>query len=125
MRPKGLWRPKVQTEPAPNSAEDRQSAHHLEAEARGAEKHPRPAPGIPRAAILPARQTLARPRLGSRWPLPNAAAGGSEARDHLPTYPARGPEPTFATPGGSLGTRCLDVEVLSTSSESLFEIGPK
>ena len=79
----------------------------------------------PERPFCPARQTLAGPRLGSRWPLPNEAAGGSEARDHLPTYPARGPEPTFATPGGSLGTRCLDVEVLSTSSESLFEIGPK
>ena len=57
--------------------------------------------------------------------LPNEAAGGSEARDHLPAYPARGPEPTFATAGGSLGTRRLDVEVLSTSSASLFEIGTK
>ena len=125
MRPKGLWRPNVQRKTAPKSWEDRQSTHHLGAEARGAKKHPRPAPGIPRAAILPARQTLARPRLGSGWPLPNEAAGGSEARDQLPTYPARGPGPTFATAGGSLGTRCLDVEVLSTSSESLFEIGPK
>ena len=125
MRPKGLWRPNVQQKTAPNSLEDRQSTYHLEAEARGAEKHPRPAPGIPRAAILPARQTLARPRLGSRWPLPNEAAGGSEARDHLPAYPARGPEPTFATAGGSLGTRRLDVEVLSTSLKSLFDLGPK
>ena len=125
MRPKGPRRPKVLTETAPNSPQDRQSTYHLGAKARGAEKHPRPAPGIPRAAILPARQTLARPRLGSGYALPNEAAGGSEARDHLPAYPARGPGPTFATPGGSLGTRCLDVEVLSTSSESLFEIGPK
>ena len=113
------------SKPGPKSWEDRPSAHHLGAEARGAKKHARPAPGIPRAAILPARQTLARPRLGSRWPLPNEAAGGSEARDHLPAYPARGPEPTFAAAGGSSGTRRLDVEVLSTSSKSLFEIGLK
>ena len=125
MRPKGPWRPKVQTEAAPNSPQDRQSTYHLEAEARGAEKHPRPAPGIPRAAILPARQTLARPRLGSGYALPNEAAGGSEARDHLPAYPARGPGPTFATAGGSSGTRRLDVEVLSTSLKSLFDLGLK
>ena len=125
MRPKGPWRPKVQTETGPNSWEHRQSTYHLEAKARGAEKHPRPAPGIPRAAILPARQTLARPRLGSGYALPNEAAGGSEARDHLPAYPARGPGPTFATAGGSSGTRRLDVEVLSTSLKSLFDLGLK
>ena len=118
------------SKPRPKSWEDRPSAHHLGAEARGAKKHPRPAPGIPRAAILPglanARRAKARePSLGSGWPLPNAAAGGSEARDHLPTYPARGPEPTFATAGGSSGTRRLDVEVLSTSLKSLFDLGLK
>ena len=79
----------------------------------------------PERPFCPARQTLAGPRLGSRWPLPNEAAGGSEALDHLPAYPARGPEPTFATAGGSSGTRRLDVEVLSTSSKSLFDLGPK
>ena len=125
MRPKGAPGAILCSETAPNSWEHRPSAHHLEAKARGAKKHARPAPGIPRAAILPARQTLARPRLGSGYALPNEAAGGSEARDHLPTYPARGPGPTFATAGGSLGTRRLDVEVLSSSSASLFEIGPK
>ena len=85
---------------------------------------PRIAPGRPARPFFSAPNRLAGSRPGAPSALRYASAGRSEARHPLPTYPARGPGPTFATGGGSSGKRYRNVEDLGAVLESLFCIAP-
>ena len=93
-------------------------------EAPAAKIPPRIAPGRPARPFFSAPKRLAGSRPGAPSALRYASAGRSEARHPLPTYPARGPGPTFATGGGSSGKRSQDVEDLGAVLESLFCIAP-
>ena len=93
-------------------------------EAPAAKIPPRIAPGRPARPFFSAPNRLAGSRPGAPSALRYASAGRSEARHPLPTYPARGAGPTFATGGGSSGKRSQDVEDLGAVLESLFCIAP-